>query len=221
MWRPGSTTGRSLLVTAHLLACAAVLIAATAKASPGSPRAPQESARVREHFKNTEVIYDWVANKRGEKLRTFITHPKNAAGKVPAIFIVGWLSCDSMEYSKGETDGFGALMLRLIDQSGYATVRMDKPGVGESTGNCAHADFKSELEGWQAAFNSLAKYDFIDLDRVFVLGLSNGGGFSPLSEGSTRCADIFPPAVGGARGTSTCWSTNAGDSRRRQVPPRK
>jgi pimeloyl-ACP methyl ester carboxylesterase len=134
----------------------------------------------REHFQNAEVIYDWVSNSRGEKLRTFITRPKNTTGRVPVIFFVGWLSCDSMEYPDGETDGFGTLMRRLIDQSGYATVRMDKPGVGESQGTCGKADFKSELEGWQAAFNSMAKYDFMDTDRVFVLGISNGGGFSPL-----------------------------------------
>lgn len=134
----------------------------------------------REHFHNAEVVYDWVSNNHGEKLRTFITRPKNAAGRVPTIFFVGWLSCDSMEYPNGETDGFGALILRLIDQSGYATVRMDKPGVGESQGTCAKADFNSELEGWRAAFSSLPKYDFIDAKQVFVLGMSNGGGFSPL-----------------------------------------
>ncbi|HXM93705.1 MAG TPA: hypothetical protein VOA64_05540 [Candidatus Dormibacteraeota bacterium] len=85
-----------------------------------------------------------------------------------------------MEYPQGETDGFGALMLRLIDQSGYAAVRMDKPGVGESQGICEKTDFQTELEGWQAAFDSMSKYDFIDPNRIFVLGLSNGGGFSPL-----------------------------------------
>jgi pimeloyl-ACP methyl ester carboxylesterase len=29
----------------------------------------------------------------------------------------------------------------------------------------------------------MRKYDFIDLDRVFVVGMSNGGGFSPLVTG--------------------------------------
>ena len=140
---------------------------------------PQQSPK-REQFQNAEVIYDWVSNTRGQKLRTFITRPHNVSGRVPTIFFVGWLSCDSMEYPDGETDGFGALILRLIDQSGYATVRMDKPGVGESQGTCAQADFQSELEGWQATFASLPKYEFIDPDRIYVLGMSNGGGFSPL-----------------------------------------
>ena len=136
----------------------------------------------REHFAHADVLYDWVTNHRGEKLRTFITRPHDTAGKVPVIFFVGWLSCDSMEYPDPATrDGFGILIRRLIDESGYTTVRMDKPGVGESQGKCEKADFLSEMEGWQAAFDSMSKYDFIDPVRVFVFGLSNGGGFSPLA----------------------------------------
>jgi pimeloyl-ACP methyl ester carboxylesterase len=138
--------------------------------------------RARETFDHATLTYDWVTNQRGEKLRTFITRPNNAAGRVPVIFFVGWLSCDSMEYPDSNThDGFGIFLRRLIDQSGYATVRMDKPGVGESQGDCSKADFQSEIEGFQAAFDSMSKYEFIDLDRVIVIGLSNGGGFSPLA----------------------------------------
>jgi pimeloyl-ACP methyl ester carboxylesterase len=139
-----------------------------------------DQARQREQFANAAVQYDFVSNSRGDKLRTFVTKPKSAAGKVPVIFFVGWLSCDSVEYFS-ESDGFGALIRRLIDQSGYATVRVDKPGVGESTGTpCAKSDFQGELEGYRAAFDSIRKYDFIDPQRVFVVGLSNGGGVGPL-----------------------------------------
>src|SRR6478752_811486 len=84
----------------------------------------------REQFQNATVSYDWVVNHSGQKLRTFITRPKAAGDKVPVIFFVGWLSCDTMEYPDANTrDGFGIFMRHLIDQSGYATVRMDKPGV--------------------------------------------------------------------------------------------
>ncbi|HKW32883.1 MAG TPA: alpha/beta hydrolase [Candidatus Acidoferrum sp.] len=144
------------------------------------PTAAQQ-ARPREHFQNAEVLYDWVANSRGDKLRTFITKPKNSGGKVPVLFFVGWLSCDSVEYAQGETDGFGALILRLIDRSGYATLRTEKPGVGESQGTpCDQSDFQGELEGYQAAFDSMGKYEFLDPERVIVIGLSNGGGYGPL-----------------------------------------
>src|SRR6267143_6078242 len=140
-----------------------------------------QQSQPREHFENADVLYGWVSNSRGDKLRTFVTRPRKLPGKAPVIFIVGWLSCDSIEYPQGETDGFSALILRLIDQSGYATVRMDKPGVGESQGTpCSKADFQGELEGYQSAFDSMNKYDFVDTKQIFVVGLSNGGGAGPL-----------------------------------------
>src|SRR5689334_2856780 len=138
-------------------------------------------SRPREHFEHATVLYDFVSNQRGEKLRTFVTRPNGVSGKVPVIFFVGWLSCDSMEYPAMVSDGFGVLMHRLIDQGSYATIRMDKPGVGESQGDCSKADFTSEIQGFQAAFDSMSKYDVIDLDRVIVIGMSNGGGFAPLA----------------------------------------
>ena len=57
----------------------------------------------REQFAHADVLYDWVSNRRGDKLRTFITRPRNASGKVPVIFFVGWLSCDT----RGERAGAG------------------------------------------------------------------------------------------------------------------
>lgn len=135
----------------------------------------------REHFQNAKVLYGWAQDSRGERLRTFMTRPNNATGKVPAIFFVGWLSCDSMEYPDADTkDGFGILLRRLIEQSGYATLRMDKPGVGDSEGDCGKADFAEELSGYQSAFEEMLKYDFIDPAKIFLIGLSNGGGTSAL-----------------------------------------
>jgi len=145
---------------------------------------PAQTARLeptREHFQNAQVLYGWARDNHGERLRTFITRPNNATGKLPAIFFVGWLSCDTVEYPDASTtDGFGILLRRLIDQSGYATVRMDKPGVGESQGDCAHTDFTTELSGYQSTFDQTLKYDFIDATKIFVVGLSNGGGTGPL-----------------------------------------
>ena len=142
------------------------------------------SSPPREAFKNAIAQYEWVTNAKGQKIRTIVTRPKSATGKVPTIFFVGWLSCDSVEYANGETDSFGAIFWRLIEQSGFATMRMDKPGVGESEGNCAATDFQTELDSYRAAFDSLSKYSFVDQNKIFVVGLSNGGGTAPLSAGA-------------------------------------
>ncbi len=101
-----------------------------------------QTSPARGHFDHATVLYDWVTNSHGEKLRTFVTRPNtipndshgsDSAKKVPVIFFVGWLSCDSMEYPDANTrDGFGIFIRRLIDESGYATVRMDKPGAAKA-----------------------------------------------------------------------------------------
>ena len=54
-----------------------------------------QNSRPREHFEHATVLYDWVTNDRGQRLRTFVTRPDKVGGKVPAIFFVGWLSCDT------------------------------------------------------------------------------------------------------------------------------
>jgi pimeloyl-ACP methyl ester carboxylesterase len=157
-----------------LLICALPIPAAAQTSGAAAPR---------EQFKNAIAQYDWVTNLKGQRIRTIVTRPKNASGKVPAIFFVGWLSCDSVEYANGETDAFGAIFWRLIETSGFATMRMDKPGVGESEGNCAATDFQTELDSYRSTFASLTKYEFIDQNKIFVVGLSNGGGTAPLIVG--------------------------------------
>jgi len=160
---------------AILLICALPIRASSQASSPAAPH--------REQFKNAIAQYDWVTNPKGQHIRTIVTRPKSASGKIPAIFFVGWLSCDSIEYVNGETDAFGAIFWRLIETSGFATLRMDKPGVGESEGNCAQTDFQTELDSYRAAFASLTRYDFVDQQKIFVIGLSNGGGTAPLIVG--------------------------------------
>jgi pimeloyl-ACP methyl ester carboxylesterase len=57
---------------------------------------------------------------------------------------------------------------------------VDKQGVGDSEGVCSETDFDSELGGYRAAFRALKNYDFIDTRKIYILGISNGGGFGPL-----------------------------------------
>ncbi len=195
---PSHDSALRCLIAVLLLSC--ILLSQTTPA-------PQ-----RERFQNAEVIYGWAQDNAGHKLRTFITRPKGATGKVPAIFFVGWLSCDSVEYPQGETDGFGAIFWRLIEQSGFATVRMDKAGVGESQGDCAKLDFNSELSGYRAAFDEMLEYDFIDPAKVFVVGLSNGGRNFGTSSPPTFSARLYRGEfLGDARGTNTCSSWSVGD----------
>jgi len=141
---------------------------------------PRDPAKPAETYPNVDVIYDTVIAPNRQKLRAIITRPHDSQGRLPVIFLAGWLSCDSVEAPEGTKDASGLVSQILAKMPGYCTFRIDKPGVGDSEGDCGKTDFDTELAGYRAAFRSLANYDFIDKDEVYILGMSNGGGFAPL-----------------------------------------
>ena len=57
---------------------------------------PRKIQTPRESYANVEVIYDSVTTTHGERLRTIVTKPREPKGKLPVIFVAGWLSCDSV-----------------------------------------------------------------------------------------------------------------------------
>ena len=141
---------------------------------------PRKGQAPRENYPSVDVIYDSVVTPHGERLRTIITKPRELKGKLPVVFVAGWLSCDSVEAPENTREETSMLFRRLAPLPGFCLFRVDKQGVGDSEGNCAENNFDSELAGYRAAFRALKNYDFIDTDRVYVLGISNGGGFGPL-----------------------------------------
>jgi pimeloyl-ACP methyl ester carboxylesterase len=141
---------------------------------------PRKTKAPRETYPNVDVIYDFVTASDGKRLRTIVTKPRYAKGKLPVIFVAGWLSCDSVEAPAGTKDESGLVFRGLAQLPEFALFRMDKQGVGDSEGVCAETDFESELAGYRVAFRALKNYDFIDTKRIYILGISNGGGFAPL-----------------------------------------
>jgi pimeloyl-ACP methyl ester carboxylesterase len=141
---------------------------------------PRKSKTPRETYQNVDVIYDSVTAPDGNCLRTIITKPRNTKGKLPVIFVAGWLSCDSVEAPAGTKDESGLVFRGLAQLPKFVLFRMDKQGVGDSEGVCSETDFDSELAGYRAAFRAMKNYDFIDTKKIYILGISNGGGFAPL-----------------------------------------
>ena len=141
---------------------------------------PRKTTTPRESYPQVDVIYDYVIAPDGKRLRTIITKSHNATAKLPVIFVAGWLSCDSVEAPEGTKDTAGLAFRELAQFPGFCLFRVDKEGVGDSEGSCAENDFESELAGYRTAFRSLKKYDFIDPSKIYILGVSNGGGFAPL-----------------------------------------
>jgi pimeloyl-ACP methyl ester carboxylesterase len=135
----------------------------------------------RESIPGTEVIYSDAAVDNGDRVRLIVTRPQGSQQPLPVAFLVGWLSCDSVNWPKGPPFGLAHAWIEIAQQSGYMTVRMEKPGVGESVGPpCAKLDFERELAAYRAAYAAAVALPGADTARVVVVGMSNGGGFAPL-----------------------------------------
>jgi pimeloyl-ACP methyl ester carboxylesterase len=175
--RPLETRARG---SSPLQAVACFLFILSTTSAFATDELPRDPAKPRESYPGVDVLYETVVAPNRGKLRAIVTRPHEITGKLPVIFVAGWLSCDSVEAPEGTTDATGLVFRGLATLPGYCLFRIDKPGVGDSEGDCAKTDFKTELAGYRAAFRSLDGYDFIDKNQIYILGISNGGGFAPL-----------------------------------------
>ena len=90
--------------------------------------------RERESIPGTEVVYSDAAVDNGDRVRLIVTRPQGTHAPLPVAFLVGWLSCDSVSWPKGPPFGLAHAWIEIAQNSGYMTVRMEKPGVGDSVG---------------------------------------------------------------------------------------
>src|SRR5438094_4086868 len=176
---------------------------------------PRKAKTRRESCPNADVIYDSVTAPDGKRLRTIITKPRHAKGKLPVIFLAGWLSCDSVEAPAGTKDASGLVLRGLAQMPGFCLFKIDKPGCGDSEGDCSQTDFDTELAGYRAAFRALKNYDFIDSDRVYIFGSSNGGGFARL-EPETKTEEAQVRGYITIGGWATTWFEHMLDIERRR-----
>lgn len=117
----------------------------------------------------------------GARLRTIVTKPQHATGRLPAVLFVQWLSCDSIELRPNAQDGWSVMLRRLISESGMLWQRTEKSGVGESQGTpCAQLDYETELAHHRAALRQLRARPDVDPRRIVVFGASMGSNYAPL-----------------------------------------
>ena len=163
-----------------------------------------------EQHPGIEVVAGTVEGPGGLRLRTLVTAPPGS-GRLAGVFVVGWLSCDSVELT-GNPRGANRLLLDVVRNSGALVFRVDKPGVGDSEGDCSRTDFVTELEGYRRAFAVFRQHSRVDPARVLLLGISNGGGFAPLVAGDAPVSAYV--SVGG---WSKTWFEHMIDLERRRI----
>ncbi|QDV36515.1 alpha/beta hydrolase family protein [Tautonia plasticadhaerens] len=134
--------------------------------------------RPRETSEAGEVIYGSVAAAAGRQ-RTIVTKPEGD-GPFPALFLIQGLGCVSIENPAGGLIGYKEV-IDAFTEAGYVTLRVDKPGCGDSEGGpCADVDFDTELDGYRQGLAALKAMPFVDPGRVVLFGHSMGGVMGPI-----------------------------------------
>lgn len=126
-----------------------------------------------------DVLYRSVETAAGRR-RVIVTKPKGQ-GRFPAVLMVGGIGCYSLDGLNPE-GAYGRILYGLT-LKGFATMRVEKTGMGDSEGPpCAspQADLRQEVAGYAAGLRALKSYDFVDPGHVFIFGHSIGGIVGPL-----------------------------------------
>ncbi len=156
------------------------------------------------------VIYGSVIS-RGKRLRTIVTRP-NDDGKHPALLVIQGLGPFSIESSPGSPGPYA----RIIDEftrRAFVTMRVDKPGQGDSEGGPTRdMDFETELDGYRQSLMALKGLEFVDPDKVIIFGHSMGGVMGPLLGAEIKVKGIA--AYGTAART---WHEYTQENVRRQM----
>jgi dienelactone hydrolase len=115
----------------------------------------------------------------------------NTERPAPAVLFLQGGGCSSIDAPWAVGMPGPLSLIHSIASRGFVTMRVDKPGAGDSEGPpCAEAGFREELAGYQAALHALVADPTVDRNRVFLVGLSLGGFFAPLLARDVAVAGI-------------------------------
>jgi hypothetical protein len=142
---------------------------------------------------NYEVVYSHVVN-NGQKMRTIITVPRKP-GKHPALFFIQGFAPISYDYvletSTGDVTSLNGPILREFANSNFVTIRVEKPGVGDSEGGpFAQLDYHGEIGIYKEALKQLKAHKSVDPENVFIFGHSMGGSFGPMVAAENKVKGI-------------------------------
>ncbi len=132
----------------------------------------------KESHKGLSTFYESIMSDYGIRQRTIITTP-DPKKKLPAIFLIQGLSCSTIEKYSNRSSNWAKMIESLVEESGMVVMRVDKPGVGDSEGDCGCTDFKTELNGYETALKELKAKEYVDTTKIVVYGASMGSALAP------------------------------------------
>ncbi len=138
--------------------------------SQGSNPPPLETAR----FSALESVVNF--SNQGQKIVATWTVPNGAQTPYPTVLMLHGFNGQRQELPINNTKEtmFGRTA-RVLAEQGYASLRIDFRGSGESEGAWADTTFSSQISDARAAVQFLSRQRSVDRNRISILGLSQGG----------------------------------------------
>jgi len=141
---------------------------------------------------NYKLIYDEVSA-GSNTIRSFVSKPIVKQKKHPAAFIIQGIGCPRMEsFLNTSRENSFQSMVDSLNHNGFVTMHMDRSGAGDSQGTpCEEIGFHEDLNNFKAGLEKLKSYDFVDQDKIFIIGLSMGGVMAPILAKDENLAGII------------------------------
>jgi alpha/beta superfamily hydrolase len=77
-------------------------------------------------------------------------------------------------------------LARLLEKAGIASIRLDFAGTGDSDGDFIDMTMGTELEDANNILDYVRKLEFVDKERIGILGLSMGGAIASMLAGDRK-----------------------------------
>lgn len=120
-------------------------------------------------------------NSNGLTLRGMLHVPDNVIVKTPIVCIFHGFTGNKME-----PHFIFVKLSRMLEANGIASVRFDFGGSGESDGNFVDMTLSKELEDAKNILDYVKNLDFVDTNKIAVLGLSMGGAVASMLASDQR-----------------------------------
>ncbi len=148
----------------------------------------------RETPEDFDVLYDAVEID-GNLRRIIFTKPHDK-GRFPLVVMMGGLGCYSVDVPPPTPFAYRKILYALT-RAGFATMRVEKTGMGDSEGPpCANQSFFDEIKGHVTALRDLKRFKFVDRDKIIYFGHSMGGLTAPVVYQEVPCAGICAIGTG-------------------------
>lgn len=157
---------------------------------------------------NTEYSHVMSGKNR---IRVMVSYP-DGNGPFPTVFMIGGIGSYSMD-TELKAGPYGNI-LEPLRQKGYAIVRTEKPGQGDSDGPDSYSDllFDDELDAYIQSLRHVKRLAKVDKNRIAIFGHSMGGAFGPLVASQEKVAGVASCAT-----MSKTWIEYNLENERRQM----